>query len=143
MVRSNPKLAKIDLSKLLTPAASLRPGAAQTCVQKQDHGLDTGLDPQLLAVCSAALPDAGSTAEPQAVYAEMQVLNTHRCAWLAADALLGGGTGVAGEGGCRPGLACTLLPGACGFTQTPTQTSQPAPTPNPNLLLPAARWAPR
>ena len=29
-------------------------------------------------VCQAALPDPGSHAEPQAVYAEMRVLNTHR-----------------------------------------------------------------
>lgn len=27
-----------------------RPGAAQTCVAKQDHGLDTGLDPYLIQV---------------------------------------------------------------------------------------------
>ncbi|KAI7845826.1 hypothetical protein COHA_000736 [Chlorella ohadii] len=101
VVAANPKLAKVDLSKLLTPAATLRrafppagprmglaacsagciprwPGAAQTCVQKQDHGLDTGLDAKLIQVCQAALPDAGSNAQPQAVYAEMRVLNTHR-----------------------------------------------------------------
>ena len=50
VIKANPKLAKVDLSKLLTPAATLRPGAAQTCVQKQDHGLDTGLDPALIQV---------------------------------------------------------------------------------------------
>lgn len=27
-----------------------RPGAAQTCVQKQDHGLETGLDSKLIQV---------------------------------------------------------------------------------------------
>ena len=48
MVAANPKLARVDLSKLLLPAASLRPGAAQTCVTKQDHGLETGLDPALI-----------------------------------------------------------------------------------------------
>ncbi|KAL4421584.1 hypothetical protein ABPG75_010875, partial [Micractinium tetrahymenae] len=78
VVASNPKLAKVDLSKLLTPAATLRPGAAQTCIMKQDHGLDTGLDPYLIQVCQAALPDPGSEAKPQAVYVETQVLNTHR-----------------------------------------------------------------
>lgn len=124
VVKSNPKLAKIDLSKLLTPAASLRPGAAQTCVRKQEHGLETGLDQQLIEVggatlgaavhavlrqvmllvradeclrlaacqprplchhptarpqvCRAALPDPDTHAEPQKVYSEMKVVNTHR-----------------------------------------------------------------
>lgn len=32
----------------------------------------------VLQVCQAALPDPDSHAEPQAVYAEMKVLNTHR-----------------------------------------------------------------
>jgi hypothetical protein len=32
---SSPKLSGIDLSKLLTPAATLRPRAAQRCVTKQ------------------------------------------------------------------------------------------------------------
>jgi glutamate synthase (NADH) len=80
--------APLDLSRLLLPAASLRPGAAQRCVEKQDHGLDTGLDVHLLRLCSPALPPipasaprAGAThttedAEP--VYVEMAVQNTHR-----------------------------------------------------------------
>jgi glutamate synthase (NADPH/NADH) len=71
------KTEGIDLSRLLLPAASLRPGAAQRCVQKQDHGLDAGLDVHLVPLCKAALPDeAGGTAEP--VYIEMEVQNTHR-----------------------------------------------------------------
>ena len=79
----NPKLAGMDLSKLLTPAATLRPGAAQTCVQAQDHGLETGLDAQLIAACAAALDPAKSVAtgeagEPQPVYIEAEVINTHR-----------------------------------------------------------------
>jgi hypothetical protein len=49
-VSSNPKLAKVDLTRVLTPAATLRPGAAQVCVQKQDHGLETGLDGRLVQV---------------------------------------------------------------------------------------------
>ncbi|GAX86014.1 hypothetical protein CEUSTIGMA_g13429.t1, partial [Chlamydomonas eustigma] len=47
-VAANPKAANIDLSKLLQPAASLRPGAAQRNVMKQDHGLETGLDVHLV-----------------------------------------------------------------------------------------------
>jgi glutamate synthase (NADPH/NADH) len=50
VVKANPKLAKVDLSKMLMPAAELRPGAAQVCVQKQDHGLETGLDGKLIQV---------------------------------------------------------------------------------------------
>ena len=40
---SNPKLSHIDLSRLLTPAATLRPRAAQRCVTKQAR-LAPGLD---------------------------------------------------------------------------------------------------
>jgi hypothetical protein len=35
LMASSPKLSGIDLSKLLTPAATLRPRAAQRCVTKQ------------------------------------------------------------------------------------------------------------
>ena len=35
VINANPKLAGIDLERILTPAAQLRPGAAQRCVQKQ------------------------------------------------------------------------------------------------------------
>ena len=35
VINANPKLAGIDLEKILTPAALLRPEAAQRCVQKQ------------------------------------------------------------------------------------------------------------
>jgi glutamate synthase (NADPH/NADH) len=80
--------APVDLSRLLLPAASLRPGAAQRCVEKQDHGLDTGLDVHLLRLCAPALPPisasaprAGATHEvtdAEPVYVEMAVQNTHR-----------------------------------------------------------------
>ncbi len=54
-------------------------------MQKQDHGLDTGLDVHLIPHCRPALPDApGAGAEP--VYVEMGVLNTHR--WVAVMVLL-------------------------------------------------------
>ncbi len=51
MVAANPKLASMSLDKILLPAATLRPGAAQRCVQKQDHGLHTGLDVHLIPHC--------------------------------------------------------------------------------------------
>ena len=35
VINGNYKLAGIDLEKILTPAAELRPNAAQTCVQRQ------------------------------------------------------------------------------------------------------------
>ena len=35
VINSNPKLAGIDLEKILTPASELRPGAAQRCIMKQ------------------------------------------------------------------------------------------------------------
>jgi glutamate synthase (NADPH/NADH) len=77
VVATNPKLADLDLSAVLLPAATLRPGAAQTCVSRQDHGLDTGLDVHLVPACAAALPDAPGAA-PRPVAVQMQVLNTHR-----------------------------------------------------------------
>eukprot|EP00878_Enallax_costatus_P000131 GHUV01000172.1.p1 GENE.GHUV01000172.1~~GHUV01000172.1.p1 ORF type:complete len:2326 (+),score=665.07 GHUV01000172.1:565-6978(+) len=74
----NSKLGGIDLSRLLTPAASLRPDAAQVCIQKQDHGLDAGLDVFLIPHCKPALPDGPGTLEPEPVYLEFAVMNTHR-----------------------------------------------------------------
>ncbi|KAF8066383.1 Glutamate synthase [NADH] [Scenedesmus sp. PABB004] len=75
---ANPKLQGIDLSRLLQPAAELRPDAAQVCVRKQDHGLDTGLDVFLIPHCKPALPDGPGPLEPEPVYVEFGVLNTHR-----------------------------------------------------------------
>ena len=77
VISSNPKLADIDLSRVLIPAATLRPDAAQTCVEKQDHGLDAGLDNALIAACADALPASASVA-PRPVKVAMNVVNTHR-----------------------------------------------------------------
>ncbi|OAY82759.1 Glutamate synthase 1 (NADH), chloroplastic [Ananas comosus] len=55
VVKSNPKLENIDLSLMLKPAAEIRPGAAQYCVEKQDHGLDMALDRVLISKSDAAL----------------------------------------------------------------------------------------
>ncbi|KFM26658.1 Glutamate synthase [NADH], amyloplastic [Auxenochlorella protothecoides] len=76
VVAANPKLANIDLSRLLLPAASLRPGAAQTCSEKQDHGLEAGLDAELIPLCSAALRPRRDQARH--VFLEAAVCNTHR-----------------------------------------------------------------
>lgn len=57
--------AGIDLSRLLTPAATLRPEAAQRCVRRQDHGLDEGLDlPVLIPACAPALPPTAPRRSP-------------------------------------------------------------------------------
>jgi glutamate synthase (NADH) len=78
VIASNPKLKTIDLSKVLLPAATLRPGAPQTCMMKQDHGLDEGLDMHLIPKCAPALPDQASGMAPKPVYIEAVVKNTNR-----------------------------------------------------------------
>ena len=72
VIASNSKLEGIDLSKVLLPAATLRPGASQTCITKQDHGLETGLDVDLIPQCTAALTEKTPT------FIEAVVKNTHR-----------------------------------------------------------------
>ncbi|KAL2845453.1 hypothetical protein BJY01DRAFT_214283 [Aspergillus pseudoustus] len=51
----NPKQENIDLSLILTPAHSLRPGVATYNVRKQDHRLHTRLDNKLIAESELAL----------------------------------------------------------------------------------------
>jgi hypothetical protein len=71
--------AGIDVSRILQPAAELRRGAAQRCVEKQNHPLDMGLDiPTLIPLCQPALP-ADPKAPVQPVYLELDVKNTNRC----------------------------------------------------------------
>ncbi|KAL5568342.1 hypothetical protein UlMin_024917 [Ulmus minor] len=72
ITKNNEKLENIDLSLLLTPAADLRPGAAQYCVEKQDHGLDMALDNKLIALSEAALEKA------LPVYIDTQICNVNR-----------------------------------------------------------------
>lgn len=72
VTKSSEKLKNIDLSLLLRPAASIRPGAAQRCVQKQDHGLDLALDQELIALSKPALEKAIP------VYIETPIRNVNR-----------------------------------------------------------------
>lgn len=72
------KLSNIDLSRLLLPAAKLRPEASQVNVTTQDHGLDAGLDVHLIPQCTPALPANPKTEEWEPVYLETAVQNTHR-----------------------------------------------------------------
>ncbi|XP_021843075.2 glutamate synthase 1 [NADH], chloroplastic isoform X1 [Spinacia oleracea] len=72
VTNSNEKLKNIDLSLLLRPAATIRPGAAQRCVQKQDHGLDMALDKELIERSKAALEKA------LPVYIETPIRNVNR-----------------------------------------------------------------
>eukprot|EP00271_Cylindrocystis_brebissonii_P015485 TRINITY_DN38393_c0_g1_i1.p1 TRINITY_DN38393_c0_g1~~TRINITY_DN38393_c0_g1_i1.p1 ORF type:complete len:2268 (+),score=536.29 TRINITY_DN38393_c0_g1_i1:304-7107(+) len=72
LTSANPKLAHLDLSVLLTPAATLRPGAPQTCVEKQDHELELGLDQKLIKEAQPAITKAVP------VYIESEVVNVNR-----------------------------------------------------------------
>ncbi|KAL3701002.1 hypothetical protein R1sor_019024 [Riccia sorocarpa] len=72
VMNSNPKLENVDLSLLLRPAATLRPDAAQRCVQKQDHGLDDVLDRKLIKLAEPALT------RRLPVYMDLPVRNTDR-----------------------------------------------------------------
>ncbi|KAG9448282.1 hypothetical protein H6P81_014410 [Aristolochia fimbriata] len=72
VTQNNEKLENIDLSLLLRPAASIRPDAAQYCVQKQDHGLAMALDRKLIPSCKPAL-ESGVP-----VYLEMPIQNVNR-----------------------------------------------------------------
>eukprot|EP00899_Mesostigma_viride_P020127 jgi/Mesvir1/28115/Mv04695-RA.1 len=69
---ANEKLKDVDLSAILTPAASLRPGAAQICVEKQDHGIDLAMDKELIAECQVAIE------KKIPVYLEKRVQNINR-----------------------------------------------------------------
>ncbi|ORX42434.1 glutamate synthase [Hesseltinella vesiculosa] len=66
------KTANLDLTPILTPASSLRPGVASYCVQKQMHNLHVRLDNYLIDEAEAALTNK----EP--VKIEAQVVNTDR-----------------------------------------------------------------
>ncbi|KAJ0971718.1 hypothetical protein J5N97_019677 [Dioscorea zingiberensis] len=72
VVKSNEKLENIDLTLLLRPASSIRPDAAQHCIQKQDHGLDMALDQMLISASNSALERA------LPVYIETQIRNVNR-----------------------------------------------------------------
>ncbi|CAI5947281.1 unnamed protein product [Closterium sp. NIES-64] len=72
LCNSNPKLHNIDLSVLLTPAATLRPGAAQRCVQKQDHALELALDQKLIQLAQPAIT------QKIPVFAEVPIVNVNR-----------------------------------------------------------------
>jgi len=78
VVAANHKASGVNLDKLLLPASSLRPGAAQFNVTMQNHGLDSGLDVHLIPMCKAALPEDPVATPPESVYLELEVLNTHR-----------------------------------------------------------------
>lgn len=74
---SNPKLADVDLSRVLLPSSMLRPDSPQICVEKQNHGLEEGLDWKLIEACDAVL-NTSEVGHPKPVNVEMPVANTHR-----------------------------------------------------------------
>ncbi|KAG0066294.1 glutamate synthase [NADH], partial [Linnemannia elongata] len=70
--RRNPKTANIDLSPILTPAFTLRPGAATFNVRKQEHMHHTRLDNKFISEAQDAL-NTGKRVE-----LEGRVVNTDR-----------------------------------------------------------------
>jgi glutamate synthase (NADH) len=82
VLKEHYKTEDIDLSAVLTPAATLRPGAAQRCVTVQDHGLDTALDVLLMERALPALDAAAATGAAQMpdgpLVIDAEVKNTHR-----------------------------------------------------------------
>ncbi|KAJ1688148.1 hypothetical protein LUZ63_019538 [Rhynchospora breviuscula] len=73
VVKSNEKLENIDLSKILKPAAEIRKGSTQYCVEKQDHGLELALDNKLIEKAQVTLSDPKIK-----VYIEMPIKNVNR-----------------------------------------------------------------
>jgi glutamate synthase (NADH) len=73
VVKANEKLENINLSCLLKPAAEMRPGAAQYCIEKQDHGLELSLDNKLIAKAHVTLADPSIK-----VFIEMPIKNVNR-----------------------------------------------------------------
>ncbi|KAJ3670906.1 hypothetical protein LUZ60_008332 [Juncus effusus] len=73
VVKANEKLENIDLSLILKPAADIRPGAAQYCIEKQDHELNLALDNQLIAKAQVTLDDPTIR-----TYTEMPIQNVNR-----------------------------------------------------------------
>ncbi|XP_078168767.1 NADH-dependent glutamate synthase 1 isoform X1 [Carex rostrata] len=73
VVQANEKLENIDLSKILKPAAEIRPGAAQYCIEKQDHGLELALDNKLIEKAQVTLADPSIK-----VYIEVPIINVNR-----------------------------------------------------------------
>ncbi len=59
------------------PPTPTHTDVSQRCVEKQDHGLQEGLDPILIHMCKPALPDDVKKT-PKHVYLQLEVRNTHR-----------------------------------------------------------------
>lgn len=66
------KTANLDLSPILTPASTLRPGVSNVCVTKQKHNLHVRLDNYLIEEAEPAL------ANKEKVHIEADVINTDR-----------------------------------------------------------------
>ncbi|KAJ3166774.1 glutamate synthase [NADH] [Irineochytrium annulatum] len=78
---TNPKARSLDLSPILTPAFTLRPGVATHNVTKQDHLLSRRRDNQLIELAAEAL----ASGKPTRI--EVPVINTDRalCTSLAHE----------------------------------------------------------
>ncbi|MEW5307464.1 MAG: hypothetical protein WDW36_009859 [Sanguina aurantia] len=82
VMAENPKAGAVDLSSLLTPAASLRPGASQVCIQKQDHKLEEALDVEMIKAVGETLSWTVASALPcpAPITISLPITNLHRAA---------------------------------------------------------------
>lgn len=72
VIAKNPKLRDVDLSALLKPAVAHSGECSHICNEKQEHGLETGLDRNMLKLIEPTLKDR------LPVKFEAEIKNTHR-----------------------------------------------------------------
>ncbi|KAJ3114572.1 glutamate synthase [NADH] [Phlyctochytrium bullatum] len=101
----NPKTRTLDLSPILTPAFTLRPGVATHKVREQDHLLHKRLDNKMIELAAPALT------EGKKVTMAIDVVNTDRC--LGAT-LANAVSRAKGEEGLPDGTIHVKLRGSAG-----------------------------
>ncbi|KAJ3207129.1 glutamate synthase [NADH] [Dinochytrium kinnereticum] len=101
----NPKTRTLDLSPILTPAFTLRPGVATHKVRQQDHLLQKRLDNKLIELAAPALK------ERKPVTMSIDVVNTDRC--LGAT-LANAVSRAHGESGLPDGMIHVKMRGSAG-----------------------------
>ncbi|KAG0078517.1 glutamate synthase [NADH] [Podila epicladia] len=101
--RRNPKTANIDLSPILTPAHTLRPGAATFNVRKQEHMHHTRLDNKFISEAQEAL-NTGRRVELEA-----RGTGDHGCEYMTGGRVVVlGSTGRNFAAGMSGGIAYVL-----------------------------------
>ncbi|KAJ3402797.1 glutamate synthase [NADH], partial [Chytridiales sp. JEL 0842] len=74
----NPKSRALDLSPILTPAYTLRPGVATHCVMKQDHLLYKRVDNRFIEMAEPVLKQFAAGAKLEQISINADVVNTDR-----------------------------------------------------------------